>query len=75
MSKITELASAQLTGVESVTVELGERDNGPARVKITWPLHPTVVDAQHFPDVAGVLVRSFSEAHIALAAIKAKRKL
>ena len=70
MSTITDLASGQ-----GITIELGERDNGPARVKITWPLHPTVVDTQHFPDVAAIVVRLFSEAHISLASIKAKRKL
>jgi hypothetical protein len=75
VSQITQLASGQINGSDSVTVELGERDNGPARVKITWPLHPTVLDAQHFPDVAAVLVRLFAEAHTALAAIKANRKL
>jgi hypothetical protein len=78
MSKTTMLGEAQLTHSTHsvVTITLEEPDNFPAAVLITWPLDgPTVVDPNRFGDVAALLVKLFSEAHIALAAIKVRRKL
>ena len=37
MSKVTELASGQITTADSVTVELVEADETPAVVTIRWP--------------------------------------
>jgi hypothetical protein len=42
MSKLTELASGQITSTESITVELVETDQTPAVVIVRWPSKPTV---------------------------------
>ena len=75
MSKITELASMQLNGHDTVTVELIEADETPAVVIIRWPNKPTVLHPQRFPDTAAVVTRLFAEAATCLAAIKQDRKL
>ena len=43
MSKITELASGQITAVDSLTIELVEAEETPAVVIIRWPVKPTVL--------------------------------
>ena len=40
-----------------------------------WPLQPTVTDPERFRDVAAALVKLFSEAHVTLARIRARRYL
>jgi hypothetical protein len=77
MSKTTMLGETQLTQSPSnvVTVELVEPDHMPAFVKVAWPLQPTVMDPGRFRDTAAALVRLFSEAHVTLARIKARRHL
>ena len=78
MNDITDLAHAQLNGDE-LTVQrvrqrmpAAERTLHPTMVRILWPLRPTDVDAQQFPETAAALVRLFAEAHITLASIKAR---
>jgi hypothetical protein len=71
---ITPLASSQINH-DHLKVELVEPDTMPAMVRIVWPEKPTVVDPKRFPDVAAALVKMFSEAHVALAAIRARRSL
>jgi hypothetical protein len=71
---ITPLASAQVDN-DQLAVGLVELDGMPAIIRITWPLRPTIVDPNRFPDTAAVLVRLFAEASPALAGIKAIRRL
>jgi hypothetical protein len=75
MSQITELGSAQITAVDSITVELVEADKSPAVVIVRWPVKPSVIHPHRFADVAAVVVRMFAEAHTALASIKVRRRL
>jgi hypothetical protein len=77
MTNVTTLGEAQITASphDVVTIELGERDGSPAIIKITWPLHPTVVDPRRFPDLAAAIAQLFARAHIVLAAIRADRRL
>jgi hypothetical protein len=75
MSQITQLASAQLTAVDVLTSELVETDEHPTVVIIRWPDKPSVIHPRRFPDTAAVIARLFAEAHTALAAIKAGRRL
>jgi hypothetical protein len=75
MSQITELAAARLIPSESITVELVEADETPAVVIVRWPLQASVIHPRRFPDIAALIVRLFSEAHVTLASIKAGRKL
>jgi hypothetical protein len=75
MSQITQLASAQLTAVDVLTSELVETDEHPTVVIIGWPDKPSVIHPRRFPDTAAVIARLFAEAHTALAAIKAGRRL
>ena len=75
MSKVTPLASNQITATDTVTVELIEADETPAVVIVSWPVKPTVLHPRRFPDAAATIARLFAEAHTALAAIKAGRRL
>jgi hypothetical protein len=75
MSQITQLASAQLTAVDVLTIELVETSEHPTVVIIRWPDKPSVIHPRRFPDVASVVVRLFAEAHTTLASIKTGRRL
>jgi hypothetical protein len=75
MSQLTVLASCQLSDSDAVTVVLSQPDAMPASVIIHWAAKPTVIEPQRFGDSAAALVKMFAEAHIALARIKARRKL
>jgi hypothetical protein len=55
-----------------VAVELIQPDDMPPIVRIGWPLKPTIVDPQRFPDTAVMLTRLFATAAIELASKKAK---
>ncbi|MCE3275364.1 MAG: hypothetical protein K0R13_1219 [Propionibacteriaceae bacterium] len=57
MSQITQLASAQLTAVDVLTIELVETSEHPTVVIIRWPDKPSVIHPRRFPDVAGAVVR------------------
>ena len=71
---ITPLASGQLNH-DHLAVDLVEPTGVPAMVRITWPAKPSVVDPPRFGDTAAALVKMFSEAHVALARIKVRRRL
>jgi hypothetical protein len=73
MSKITTLASSQITPSDTLAVELVEADETPAVVIIRWPVKPSVVHPRRFPDTAATIARLFAEAHTVLASIKAGR--
>jgi hypothetical protein len=82
MSKITVLASCQLNGAESVTVQLLRTEDMPAVnrtitpgiVRVLWPPQPTIIDPKQFPDVAAGIVRMFATASTELAAIRARKR-
>jgi hypothetical protein len=75
MSKVTELASSQITAAETITVELIETDETSAVVIIRWPAKPSVIHPHRFPTVADIAARTFAAAAIRLAAIKRDRRL
>ena len=60
MSKVTELATGQITATETITVELIEANETPAVVIIRWPARPSVLHPRRFPDAAAVLARLFA---------------
>jgi hypothetical protein len=68
----TPLASGQVNQ-DRLAIELVEPAGMPAAVLIQWPPQPTVVDPAKFRDAAAAMVRLFSDAHITLASIKARR--
>jgi hypothetical protein len=49
VSKITELATGEITITEMITIELVEADGKPAAVIITWPARSTVVHPAALP--------------------------
>jgi hypothetical protein len=57
------------------TIELVEPDDMPAFVKVAWPLKTTVIDPGRFRDTAAAVVKLFSEAHVTLTRINARRHL
>ena len=77
MSHTTMLGESQLTQSpnETITIELVQPDDMPPIVRIGWPLQPTVIDPARFRDVAAALVKLFSEAHVALTHLRARRYL
>jgi hypothetical protein len=75
MSKVTELASSQITAVDTITIELVEADETPAVVIVRWPLKATILHPRRFPDTAAMLARLFAEAATRLASIKAGKRL
>jgi hypothetical protein len=75
MSQITQLASAQLSAADVLTIELVEASEHPTVVIIRWPDKPSVIHPRRFPDVASAVVRLFAEAHTTLVRIKAGRRL
>ena len=75
MSKVTQLASGQINGADTVTVELVEADETPALVIVRWPSKPTVLHVTRFPSAADVCARTFAAAAVRLASIKRERRL
>ena len=75
MSKVTELATGQLNGHDTITVELVVADETPAVVIIRWPSKPTVIHPHRFPSAADNAARTFATAVVKLAQIKRDRKL
>ena len=69
MSQITQLATGQITAVDTLAIELVETDEHPAVVIICWPDKPSVIHPRRFPDTAGMIARLFAEASTALARI------
>jgi hypothetical protein len=58
MSQITQLASAQLTATDTITIELVEADETPAVVIVRWPAKPTVFHPRRFPSGADTAAAS-----------------
>jgi hypothetical protein len=75
VSKVTELASGQISSTETIIVELIEANETPAVVIVRWPSKPSVFHPRRFPDVAAMVARLFAEAATRLAAIKRERRL
>jgi hypothetical protein len=75
MSQVTELASAQLTATETITVELIEADQTPAVIIVRWPSKPSVFHPGRFPGVDDSAARVFAAAAVRLASMKRERRL
>ena len=74
MSKVTVLATAQLSATDTLTIELIEADETPAVVIFDGP-KPSVLNPRLFPAAADVAARTFAAAVVKLAAIKRERRL
>ncbi len=68
MSKVTQLATGQITTADSVTIELIEVIETPAVVLIRWPGMPTVTNPRQFPAVAVAAIHLLDDAMQQLAA-------
>jgi hypothetical protein len=71
VSKVTPLASNEITATDTITVELIEADETPAVVIISWPVKPTVLHPRRFPDAAATIAQLFARAHVVLASLRA----
>ena len=71
MSKVTPLASGQVTAADTLSVELVETIETPTVVLLRWPAAPSVTDPDKFPTVAGAVVAVLAEARATLSKIKA----
>jgi len=75
VSKVTELASGQISSTETIIVELIEADETPAVVIVRWPAKATVIHPRRFPNAADNAARTFATAVVKLAQIRRDRKL
>jgi hypothetical protein len=77
MSKLTELASSQITPSphNTITVELVEPEGMPAVVRIGWPPQPTICDPRRFAEVAAAAMKVLATASTELARANARRRL
>jgi hypothetical protein len=75
MSHVTELATAQLTATDVITIELVEATETPAVVIVRWPSKPSVLHPRPFPAAADTAARTFAAAVVRLAQIRRDRKL
>ena len=75
MSKVTPLASGQITAVDTLTIELIEADETPAVIIIRWPVKPSVLHPQRFAAAADIAARTFAAAAVRLAQIRRDRRL
>ena len=66
---------AQCLRKHAVRIVFVEPDDIPASVIIHWPPTPTKINPRRFRDTPAAVARMFSEANIALARIKARRRL
>jgi hypothetical protein len=73
MSQVTELASSQITAIDTLTIELVQADETPAVVIVRWPAKPSVLHPHRFPSVADVAARTFAAAVVRLAQIRRHR--
>jgi len=78
VNDITQLDHATLNGGDEITIDL-IRPNGlaaisrtvtPSKVRITWPLQATVINAREFSEIAAVVARLFAGASTELPAIR-----
>ena len=74
MSKVTTLATAQLSATDTLTIELIEADETPAVVIVRWPLKPSVLHPRRFP-AADTAARVFAAAVVKLAQLRRERPL
>ena len=74
MSQVTELASSQITAIDTLTIELVRADETPAVVIIRWPAKPSVLHPHRFPAVAEIAARVFAAAVVKLAQLKRERR-
>ena len=74
MSQVTELASSQITAIDTLTIELVQADETPAVVIIRWPAKPSVLHPHRFPAVAEIAARVFAAAVVKLAQLKRERR-
>lgn len=65
MSKVTQLASGQINGQDTITVELIEADETPAVVIVRWPSKPTVLHPVASPLLL-IVARTFAAAAVRL---------
>ena len=75
MPKVTELASAQLTAVDTITIELVQANETHTVVIIRWPAKASVLHPRRFPGLADLAARTFATAVVKLAQIRRDRKL
>ena len=66
MSKVTPLATAQITATDTLTIELVEANETPAVVIVRWPAKPSVLHPHRFPAVAEIAARVFAAAVVKL---------
>jgi hypothetical protein len=70
MSKITELATGQITATDQITIELVQADETPTVVIIHWPDKSTVLHPRRFGSAADLAARVFAAATVRLAQLR-----
>src|SRR4029453_5606093 len=71
MGKTATLAGGQISPTNKLLVDLGEPEELPASILITWPQAPSVVDPHRFGATANASARLYAKAITTLALIRA----
>jgi hypothetical protein len=76
MSKVTELASGQITAADMITVELRRPADLPAFVLINWPDAPSVASADDdsFDRLVAAVYRVLADARVTLTRMRGDRR-
>jgi len=75
VSQVTQLATGQLNGHDTLVIELVEADETPAVVIIRWSSKASVLHPRRFPAAADVAARTFAAAVVRLAQIRREREI
>jgi len=62
MDQRTQLATGQINGRDTITVELIKADETPAVVIIGWPSKASVIHPHRFPDMAATVAKLSAQA-------------
>jgi hypothetical protein len=73
-NKVTQLASAQLDGVDELVVQLIRPTDTPALVRIVWPSQPTIVDPKQYAEAAAIAMKVLAGASVELSRLQATKR-
>ena len=70
----TVLAHGPINLSDSITVELVQPANEPARIRITWPAHATIATSAKYAEVAAAAMRVLANGVTELSRLKADKR-
>jgi hypothetical protein len=74
MSKVTELASGQITKGDRLEVELHRPADLPVSILVKWPAAPSVASPDNFSDLVAAVFRVLADARTTLSRMRGDRR-